>query len=158
MNQTSYFFRVKLNEDLLSHSECNCLEHEEFWEAVFWNLGYEETTPNSCSRILGVLTYCTILDFLLDSHQLHFSSSPNVLCWDTGPARHRPRAHNDFSVRTLWCKSLYNANEICYLASHLLILGSSLASHSPACPLSICTVCVYLLNSARTGQLDILTI
>lgn len=85
--------------------------------------------------------YCSILAFLFVSYQLSFSSGPNALCWDVSPSRHWLRAH-DFIVRPLLYRSLFNANEIHYLASNLFISGCSLASYSPRCPVSICAVCV----------------
>lgn len=72
-------FILKSCEDLSSHSEYSHLEHEEIWEAMFQNLGYDETTPKFLLSNAGG-AYCSILAFLFDSYQLSFSSGPDALC------------------------------------------------------------------------------
>lgn len=119
-------------------SEYSYLIHEEFCK-VLGNLGYDEATPDSCYGMLGV---CWPQHSWLCLWQLSAQSLLQPQCWDANLSRHWSRAHNGFTVRILWCGSLYNANEICYLASNLFISGCSLASHSPRCPIRICTVYV----------------
>lgn len=45
----------------------------------FLNLGYNETSPNSCSKLLGKLA-AVILFFSLTIIKMSFSSSPDVVC------------------------------------------------------------------------------